>query len=188
MDKSDYLQDEHEDFHEEYLEDEKPSLLKKIFLISIALFLIFLIIFYIFLTPSIRNIIVGIFESDTVENNVIEINSSNYIIFTADTFGILKEVNNQDPELEFKACLKGTILDGDYYIDEVFIPKTFDQKYNSVTAEPCPPESLVSLHSHPLKRCIPSEVDLKNYEKFKQKNPDALLAIMCEPNRFNIIS
>src|SRR3989344_2748853 len=73
-----------------------------------------------------------------------------------------------------------------YYITEVLIPITYEQTYRSVTSEPCPPNSIIDLHSHPFRRCLPSDQDFNNFKLFKEKNPDALMVVMCEDNRFGI--
>ena len=46
-------------------------------------------------------------------------------------------------------------------------------------------DDLVDLHTHPFKHCLPSDVDLESFKQFKKMNKDAIMAIMCEKDRFN---
>jgi len=170
---------------EEIPPEEKPSRFRKIFLIVLAIFLLAIVLTY-FLTNGItRDILAGLIESSTVKNHEVDINSTNKLIFTKESYDGLLEIYDDNPEKEFKVCLKGNISNGDYFINEIFEPEMMFQSHNQVVAEPCPSDSLVSMHSHPIKHCLPSDVDLENFEKFKQNNPAALIAIMCERERFN---
>lgn len=169
----------------EIIEDLKPSILKKIFLIILALFLLFLIITFFVTNPQTRHILAGLIESSTLKDYEININNTNKLIFNKQTYNQLMELYNINLGKEFKVCLNGYMEEGNYYINKIFIPKTYLQTHNQVIAQPCPSTSLVSMHSHPLKHCLPSQQDLKNFEIFKMDNPNALMAIMCEKNRFN---
>lgn len=163
---------------------EKYPKLTKILIFLIGTFLLILVLIYFLTTPQIRSILSGLIESETIEDFKVQLKTGNYLIFTKETYQELLQIYNNNPEKEFKVCLKGYIEE-DYLITEVYIPKTYLQTHSSVSAEPCPNDSLVSMHSHPLKHCLPSDVDLKNFNIFKQNNPQALMAIMCEKDRFN---
>ena len=64
------------------------------------------------------------------------------------------------------------------------MPKAFGQSVSHVSAELCNSNTIVALHSHPYKRCIFSEQDIKSYEAARQINPDAIIGLMCEADRF----
>lgn len=164
---------------------EKYPKLIKIITISITIFLLIIALTYLLTNYNIRYILAGLIESEKIDNFEVELKLGGKLIFLDNTYQELKEIYNQNPEKEFKVCLQGTIKNKDYLINYIHKPKMFLQTHNSVTSEPCPVESLVSLHSHPLKHCLPSDIDLRNFNLFKQQNPDALMAIMCEIDRFN---
>ncbi len=166
---------------------EKYPKLTKILIFSIATFLLIITLIYFLTTPQIRSILSGLIESETIEDFKVQLKTGNYLVFTKETYQELLQIYNNNPEKEFKVCLNGYIEE-DYLITEVFIPKTYLQTHSSVSAEPCPNDSLVSMHSHPLKHCLPSDVDLKNFNIFKQNNQKALMAVMCEKDRFNFYS
>ena len=172
-------------FDEEIIEEEKPSLVKKTFIIILSLFLIFLFITYLLTNSVVRNITFGLIESEKIINYEVKINKTNELIFTKESYDKLMNIFDTNQEVEFKVCLIGEIINGDYYIDDLKIPKTYSQKYNEVIAEPCDNNSLVDMHSHPLKHCLPSEQDLNNFNRFKERNENAIMAIMCQRDRFN---
>ena len=169
----------------EIIDEEKPNKFRKVIIILIAIFLIILLITYLLTNSLIRNIFVGIVESSKVNDNIVNINSTNKLIFQNNTYNELLNIYDNNPELEFKVCLKGGIENSDYLINEVYIPETYLQTHSSVIAEPCPTDTLVDMHSHPIKRCLPSEQDFKSFESFKERNNNAIMSIMCERGRFN---
>ena len=139
-----------------------------------------------FLTSGVtRDILAGLIESSEIEDYEININYTNKLIFTKESYEKLLRIYDKNIEKEFKVCLKGSTSNGDYFINEIFEPEMIFQSHNRVVAKPCPTNSLVSMHSHPIKHCLPSDVDLENFAKFKKENPVALMAIMCERERFN---
>ncbi|MBL7147652.1 MAG: hypothetical protein ISS82_02395 [Nanoarchaeota archaeon] len=164
--------------------EEKEPVIKRISIIIIAIFLIFLVTTYLLSNSIVRNISAGLIESEVVKNYQVNLNKTTKLIFTKEAYDNLMKIYDQNQGVEFKACLKGYI-NKNYYINNIEIPKTYSQKYNQVIAEPCDSESLVDMHSHPLKHCLPSETDFNSFESFKEKNPHAIMAVMCQRNRFN---
>ena len=73
-------------------------------------------------------------------------------------------------------------------IENLHYPKIISQSYSHVESAGCPKNTIISLHSHPNRRCMPSAQDIKSYESLKQYNPNVLVAIMCEPMRFYFYS
>jgi len=173
------------DFEEELIEEGKESPIKKVVIVFIAVFLIMLFVSYVGISYGISDIIGGMAESNLISGNTVEVDDYS-IIFDDGPLEGLNELYVNNKELEFKACLGGEIVDGDYYINEIVYPEMYSQKYNQVVAEPCPADSLIDLHSHPEKRCIASQQDMKNFEAMKERNPDALMVILCEEDRMNV--
>lgn len=164
---------------------EKKPFPKKFFITPLALFLIFIILSYFLTTPDIRDIITGLIKSSTVEGYTIDINSTSKLIFNKDAYTRLMEIYDENPDMEFKVCLEGDYKNGNYLIEGIYEPEMSLQSYSKVVAEPCPTKTLVSMHSHPYRHCLPSEQDIKSFELFKINNNNALMAVMCEKGRFN---
>tara|TARA_Y100000034_G_C6847771_1_gene384213 strand:+ start:234 stop:803 length:570 start_codon:yes stop_codon:yes gene_type:complete len=175
-----FTMEEDEDF-----EEFEESKLKKIFVPVGSIFLLLLFLGYFFAIP-IQDQITSLFSTEEVENNQVDFSFNNTLIFSNNSLDELEEIYLSNQAVEFKACLKGLKVEETYIINDLYIPKTFSQKFNQVVAEPCSSESLVSLHSHPFRRCTPSQTDINNFKGFKEKSPDALMIIMCETNRFSI--
>ena len=74
---------------------------------------------------------------------------------------------------------------GDYIINEIYIPKTYTQTSNEVVSEFCSKDTIVDMHSHPLKHCLPSEQDFNSFKSFKEISNNAIMSVMCERGRFN---
>lgn len=171
----------------EYVEEEEPKN-RKVFVIILSIILLILVLTYFLTSPTVRNVIAGLIESSKIKENIVNINETNKLTFEKGTYNKLIAIYDNNPEREFKACLMGEVENGDYYIDEIYEPIMYLQEPDQVVSEPCPVDSLVSMHSHPLKHCLPSGVDLNNFKIFKERNPNALMAVMCERGRFNFYS
>ena len=164
--------------------EERPSKFKRFFIIIIAIFLAVLILSYILINENVKATIQSILISSRLENTTLQIDKSTKLIFNNESLATLNSIYDKNLEKEFKVCLNGKKIDNTYYIEETLQPKTFQQEYNFVVAEPCPSTSLVSLHTHPFKQCIPSQQDIENFKAFKKRNKDALLAVMCSKDLF----
>ena len=169
---------------EEIIEEKEDSKIKKILIILMAIFLIFLITSYI-VGGNLLQILESLSESKKAENKIIY--ADNIIInFQENTYEKLQELylNNQD--VEIVACLKGEKINEIYEIKELFIPKISEQTVSHVSYNPCPNSTLITLHSHPYKRCIASQTDINNLKEVKQRNLNTLMVIMCQPDRFSV--
>ena len=124
---------------------EKHPLFIKIFGIIIGLFLLSLILVYFLLTPQIRSILSGLIESSKINNFEVELKAGNKLIFINETYEELTEIYNQNPELEFKVCLKGYI-EKDYFITEIFRPKMYLMLFNYAIASSWKISSIVILN------------------------------------------
>lgn len=169
----------------EFSSEEKPSKWKKIFTLIIAVFLILLMISYVWVSYGLDDIIASLIESETLEGDSIKINENSFLIFKKGSYQKLLENYLQNQDKEFKACLIGEIKKDNYEITDIFIPEMTEQSFNKVVSKNCPEETIADLHSQPYRRCIESEQDLKTKGFIKQTNPERLMAIMCEKERFN---
>lgn len=167
-------------------EPQEESKFKKIIIIIIGLFLLLIFLTYIITNAVGINVLSGLIESSKVNNNTIDFSLNNQVTFINNSLEKLQNLWIINPELEFKVCLQGIINDNKYIISKVYTPKIYSQKVNEVVSESCPEDSLIDLHSHPFKHCLPSQQDLITFQKFKKIQPNALMAIMCEPERFTI--
>lgn len=173
------------DKEENLIEEEKPSIIKKMIIIFIGLFLLLLIVTYFIISPNVLSLLTGFLQSSKLNNSMIIIDNNTKLMFNNSSLETLNELYAKNLNHEFKVCLKGKKIDNTYFIEETIQPKTYLQQYNKVIADACTDEHIVDLHTHPFRQCLPSEIDLRNFKEFKKKNKDALLAIMCEKNRFN---
>lgn len=167
---------------EEIQEFEKESRLKKIF---ISFFLLFLILSYFLVSPSIFSILESLFESNTVEGNTI-ILEDYIIIFTGNTYDDLQKNYYKNQSVEFVACLEGKKEAKEYTIQRIYLPEIFDQSFDHISFKPCSETTIALLHSHPYRRCIASQQDLITLNNLKEINPERLMVIMCDPNRFSV--
>jgi len=165
---------------------EEESKLKKVLVIIGAIFLILLVLSFMLTSSGVREIIISLIESDTLEGNVVEGEEFD-VIFENNTYEEVLEIYNEDLSVETKMCLFG-YYDGDYYVTEVLKPIIRSQVFNQVVAEKCPDDVLIALHSHPYRHCLASEQDISNLERSKEVNPNVLVGIICEEERFSFYS
>ena len=164
-----------------YSEIENP-LWKRIVIVSLGLFLLFLILGY-FLFPF--DTLASLIDSKKLEEGFVEQDVT--ISFENGSYTVLLNYYNIHLSEEFKVCLLG-YYNGVYHILSVHDVVMYEQAFDHVVSEPCPEETLVALHSHLYRHCLASEQDLKGLEKAQEVNPLALIGIMCEPERFSFYS
>lgn len=165
--------------------EEKYKVFKKVFIVLVSFVLITLILSYVFIGSDIKYVLFGLIESSKIEQNVIIKVQDKELVIINDTYNKIQDVYNKNINLEFKACLLGRVIDNKYFLMGMYQPTTYKQTYDSVVAEPCNETTLISLHSHPFKRCIPSQEDINNYKQQKLTNKDLILAVMCDKERIN---
>ena len=158
---------------------EEKSKVWKYFWSFIGIVLVFLILSYMLTGYTVRSIIAGKANSESVKNNIIE---SDYgrITFTEGTYEEIKELYYAN-EKEFKACLLGEYENNEYIINDVYLPKLHFQDYDQVVSSPCPKGTLLDLHSHPQEHCTFSDVDING---FQPEEENVLLSVMCSDDRF----
>lgn len=144
----------------------------------VGIFMVLLILSYMLAGYSVMGVIVGLFDSETVDGNVIE---SDYgdIVFGPRVGEVLSNLYHEN-EKEFKACVMGT-YNGGYVLDKVFLPNIHFQDYDRVVSSPCPEGTLLDLHSHPQQHCTFSAQDLNGFDPMSE---DTLLTVMCGDDRF----
>ena len=166
-------------------EEESPlkKTLKKAFIMVIAILLIFL-----FSTYLLGYYAFDYFSSQSESDEINELtfeDAGKIIIFEEEVYRELQEIYFSNLEHEFKVCLFGEIKDNTYSITGLVEPEIFSQSPFHVSAEPCAPEAIVDIHSHPFKKCIASAQDISYLERLKQRNPMALMAVMCAQDRMS---
>ncbi len=171
---------------EELQDDNEPdSIIKKLITGVIGIGLAILVVSYLFVAFPIGPIIEGYFEADVVKDKVLE-GDGITIEFKGKTWEKLQGFYKDELALEFAACLQGGREGNRYFINALYQPKMYAQAYNHVRFEPCSEETIVLLHSHPFKRCIASEQDIRTLADSKQVNSDIIMAVMCEGDRISI--
>ena len=163
----------------------KESKVKKAFIFFIGFFLVFLMLSYAAISYGVGDVLAGFAASSLIENNR-ALFKNGEILFLNNSYEGLVELWHKDEGLEFKACFLGKREGEVYFVTSLFQPKMFDRTYRSVAAEDCPPGTLISAHSHPFRRCIASLQDVMNHHEFKERNPNAIMAILCDENRINV--
>jgi len=165
--------------------EEKKNHLWKIILCFLAL--IFIILYFTSGPFGLSNI-VGLLGSDKVEvkdNGNVEIKIRNLNLdFTQEVYDELKTKFNENPKKEFKVCLFGEREGNQFNIKSMTIPKVYEESLVSVSADLCPSNTLIPLHSHPFNNCEVSETDKESQRYFKQINNESVGGVMCAIDRF----
>jgi len=173
-----------DDLQKEDQDEFEESKFKKIYVAIIALFLGFLLIMNSMPGYHIISYLSGKIVSSDIVNDEIVLKSGK-IIFENNVYTELKNFWLLNQKNEFKACLIGKRVNNNYVVSGLYVPQIYDQSVFSVTSAPCNEQTIISLHSHPPLRCIFSAQDIKSYEKFKLINPDAMIGLMCDIDRFS---
>ncbi len=164
------------------IEDKQESPLKKSLIVIFGICMIFLFFSYMFYSNGNHEILLGMIGSATLEKNIIYLENRT-IEFEGKTFISLVEHYVANDGNEIKACLIGRTEGNKMILNQIHFPKIYSSTYNSVKAELCPAETLLSIHSHPNMRCMPSAQDMDNYEELKIQSPDMIVAILCDKGR-----
>jgi len=170
---------------DDYYEEDNGRF-KKFLIPFIGILILIIFITYIFTNAAGIDVLGGLISSSKLKENEVDFSLNGKVIFDDKTLDELKNIYFENLRNEFKVCLYGKKENNLYFINKLAVPKTYSKTFNQVIAEPCSDEALISLHSHPYKRCLPSEQDFETFSKFKEKTPNALMVIMCEENRFYI--
>lgn len=174
-----------EDFNPEP-EEQHPALkvISNIFFGVMAVFIAFLFISYFVPGNSLTTYFQGRTASATIEDYQVDIKGGGIVVFEPEVYNKLLAIYEEEQEHEFKVCLHGRKEGADYFVDGLSVPTLFSQSVFSVSAAQCDNTTVISLHSHPFRSCVPSSQDLRSQQAFKQINPDSIGGLICENNRF----
>jgi proteasome lid subunit RPN8/RPN11 len=171
-----------EDYEDLETYDEEPSRFRKPLLVLIGLFLLALILSYFFLSDA----IFGVISSETLEGDTLYM--SNYtVIFESAPLELLQKEYVKNEHREIKACLYGGVEGRTYTVEETVLPEIMDSSVIHIKTAGCAGDPIITLHSHPVNKCLASEQDIENYKSRKGGNPDLLLMVMCGKDRFAIV-
>jgi len=175
---------EQEAEHEELFSHDRH---KKTFLHIIAIFILGIsLLYFLFSIPTFSDFI-GFIESEHSDDNIFN-HKGKTIILDQKIYDYLNENYDIQAEHESIYCLKGTKINETYKITFMYQPRIYSQTYGNVRFESCQDDTLIILHTHPIKSCLPSETDLNTLESFQRKNQNALMAVMCDVKRINFYS
>jgi hypothetical protein len=185
MDKKELelLEEGLEEFKEE--ESEFKKALRKIYIIIIALFLVLLILANTLAGSFLVFSINGRISSVTIKDNVINF-ANKSIYFEPAISDKLKQFYIDNQKTEIRLCLTGKKEGNNYNVTGIYTPEIYKKDVFSVTSRMCSRETVIDLHTHPFLHCIFSNQDITSYEKYRKYNPDAIMALMCEENRFSM--
>ena len=147
--------------------------------------LVFLMLSFVIVSYPIGTIIAGQLQSTLIQGNTLVVGNLS-LHFLGDTATQLEQLYIGNADVEFSACLVGSVDGADYLITSLYVPTMFSQSFAHVTSEPCAADAIVMLHSHPYKSCRASETDLVTLEKAQERNPDIIMAVLCEPKRASV--
>lgn len=175
----------HDDITPEAIDQElqnvkEPGPFRKALFIFIGLFLIILVIVGFILAETLTGIIGSIKLAD---NQISHPEAT--ITFTEDALAELQHHYTQNEHREIKACLQGRI-NVSYIIDTVVFPPVNHASVVHINTPRCPEDTLIDLHSHPVRRCLASEQDVRVYKSLLPAHPNLLMLIMCSTERFSV--
>ena len=151
------------------------------FLFVVGVFLLLLIV-----SLSFSDTFSGIVHSERVTDSVLYFPNAT-IIFEGSTLEQLQNEFITHEDREIKACLFGSKEDSSYIVSKVEFPEIIRANVIHVVSVPCPVETLIDLHGHPINQCLASAQDVSVYERMKQSSPFLRMMVMCSSTRFAII-
>jgi len=165
---------------EELLAEEPlvPPWVKTAFVKIIAILLVILMLSFIYLNYP----IIGQLVSKPVTDNTLYLKNVS-VVFEDKPLAIIQEAYTS--ELETTMCLQGTHTGNKYTITNVYTPKIYSQSRTHVTHAGCE-DTLILFHTHPYKSCIASGTDMNTLKKNQETDPNIIMIVMCEQNRFSL--
>lgn len=185
MREDDIFEDLRDLEEEEFLEDEDPSIFRKIFFYSMIFFTILLMISYIWITFPLFDIVSGRFASDVISGNVLQTDDLT-VHFEGDTLSQVLAAYYSNQDVETSLCMEGSIDGESYFVEHVYQPTIFSQSFNHVSHERCSDDTILMFHTHPYQRCEASPQDIRTLRSNQEINPDIAMIIMCAPERFSV--
>ena len=172
-----------ENLAEEDLAPVKKSRYGKILVYFLAIFMLGITVIY-FLPGDVVQVLEGRGESDKLEEFSVDFDGGK-VIFDPEIYQKIRDYYLSEEGPEIKVCMKGHKEGFTYYIDDYYVPEIHSQSVFHVSSEGCSEDTLIPLHSHPVKHCLFSEQDISSYRQFKKINPEAIVGLMCEVDRLN---
>lgn len=174
------IEDDMREFLENGMPDDKPlpEWLTKWFIRIIAVFLGLLMLSFILINYT----TIGQLVSEPVQNNQLAVGEVT-VQFSDEPLNMI--LSSYRLEVETPLCLQGQKVGDTYYIDSAYIPAIFSQSRTHVTHAACE-DTLILFHTHPYKSCLASGTDLNTLNRNQELDPDIIMIIMCEPNRFSL--
>ncbi len=166
-------------------EDAGKQKRNKLIITALSLVMLTIVTIYLVFGGNSLSIIEGRLASSKLAPDFsIDAGNGKKVIFGNGTYDVLKKFYLAEQKNEFKVCLTGHKNGKNYLVIGLYKPKTISQTVAEVTAELCDSKTIISLHSHPYAHCIFSDVDINSYETVRKINPDAIIGLMCEIDRF----
>ena len=156
----------------------------------LSLVMAIMFVMWIFAGFPIGGIIRGQIESTALEEG--ELRLENFTVeFEEEVLLELLGLYLANQETEFSVCLFGEfdsnlVFKDKYLISSLYVPEMYVQTYSHVRFESCSADTLIMLHTHPYKSCLASSTDLETLASSKLQNPDIVMLVMCEPERFSV--
>lgn len=168
---------------EDLKEPRKP---KKLMILIFALIMVFLITSFIYITYPSFDVIASNIESRPVQGNVLQTLDLT-IHFNEGVYEEILEVYRRNQDVETALCFQGEAANNNYFVNSIYKPTIISQGPRHVTHEACS-EEIVMFHTHPPQRCTASRQDIESLNNAKERNPDVIMIIMCDENRFSVYS
>jgi len=163
---------------------QEESKIKRIFIITTSIFLIILFLTYLLPGYDLLSILEGKIVSNRLIDLQLTLRNGNKVVFTNEAYLKLKDIYLKNQRTEFSSCLLGYKENNNYRVTDLYIPKTHQKTVFEVASELCNKDTIIALHSHPYKHCIFSSQDINYYNNFKEVNPEGMIGLICELNRF----
>jgi hypothetical protein len=185
----DKAREEIEKITDEELEKEhsKNEKFRKLFIRALAVFLVLLMLTFLYLGSPVYNYIFGLAGSSTIkENNELEFKNEITVRIDDEVLIFLQELYNPLGD-ERAVCLMGEIKNDEYIVQSYYKPIIFDRGWNYVSHSPCTEGTIIMMHTHPFKRCAPSQTDKNTLRITQQTRPEIIMMVMCGKNRFSAV-
>jgi hypothetical protein len=156
--------------------------------LSISMAIMF--VMWIFAGFPIGGIIRGQIESEKIDSGKLKLEEFT-IEFSESALNELLSLYYLNEGMEISVCMQGEldsniVFNDRYLIDSLYVPEIYEQSYSHVNFESCSLDTLIMLHTHPYKSCLASETDLSTLARNQEVNPDIVMLVMCEPERFSV--
>jgi len=161
------------------------KIVKRAFIVFLALFLIFLLFSYLVPGAHTLRVFEGLLASSSLNDDFsVDLSDGGRVVLEQKVYSELKDLYFENQKNEFKVCLEGEKQGNEYFVSGLVVPETYLKTFSSVSSQICSAETIIPLHSHPYRDCVFSEQDIKSYAAFRSLNPDAIMGLMCEIDRF----